>query len=273
MATQISVPYTILTDSGIQEGNPLEGAYAVVKFKCATSDRIQFVKDLMGTAVPVANKTAVSIVRTYPFAYPFSPNLICRGIESIEQIGRPYFFGLLNGVPWVGRATCIVTARFEYAPFFADNTDPSGKPYTQTTFNCSGQIQTAPQSTYKFASDNAPTNTPVGITIPEMQISMKRFMLPYPPVAEVANLTGKVNQSTVAIGDFAFQAGYLLFLGGNVTISSDTQGNQLWECDYQMAYRPYPWNSAIRPDGTGWGAIQDANGNPPYASGDFNSLP
>src|SRR4051794_40952810 len=106
MAAVISVPYTILMDSGIVEGQPKDGPFAVVKFKCLTADRYALVADLVGTSVRSGN----AIVRTYPFGYPPSPNLICRSIESIEQRGPA--LPLPGGAFWVGCKWSIVTARF-----------------------------------------------------------------------------------------------------------------------------------------------------------------
>jgi hypothetical protein len=267
MASVISVPYTILMDSGIVEGQPPEGPFAVVKFKCATADRYQLVQDLVGTSVKAGN----AIVRTYPFSYPPSPNLVCRAIESIEQRGLA--FPLPGGPVWVGRVSSIVTARFELARYFADGSDPSGQPYTQTTFDASGEVLSAPLSTYKFPG-GVPTNAPIGIIIPHLTITLKRFLLPFLPVREVASLIGHVNNAVVSIGGFDFPAGTLLFLGGPSTVSSDTLGNVLYEAEYRMAYRPYPWNQFLNPNGTsGFQAVADGNGNPPYPSGDFTSLP
>lgn len=272
MASLISVPCTILWNSGIVEGNPMDGPYAVVRFKCLTTDRVQLVKDLMGTSVKVTGTTGTAIVRTYPYTYPLSNNLICRSIDSIEMTGPPIV--LANGNPvWVGKKWSIVTARFSTAYFFPDNSDPSGQPYTQTTFDAAGEVLTLPNGTYKF-SGGVPTQTPVGAIIGQMTISMKRFMLPYAPAQQVAALVGKVNNAVVTIGGYAFAAGYLLFVGGPINLSSDTLGNVLYDAEYRMVYRQYPWNYALHPNGTtGWAAVTDGNGNGPYTPADFTTLP
>lgn len=253
---------------GIEEANPPGDPTAIVKYSCATADRYQLIRDLVGSST--ANGT--SIFRTYPYRYPPSPNLIVRSIESVKQIGAPRLLGF--GPQWLGREKTIVTVRFG-PPIFYDSGayDASGMPYTTTTFQVSSEIITAPQSTYKF-SGGLPTNTPVGIKIPLMQISMKRHMLPYVPLAQMAALTGYVNVAPLNFLTYSFATGTVLFLGGNVTLAFDNLGNLLYEAEYLMSWRYQPWNNFLHPNGTsGWQPVADGNGNPPFPSGDFSTLP
>jgi hypothetical protein len=268
MATTLTTPATIFADSGITEANPPGEPSAVVKFKCAVDDRYALIKELLGSS----SASGKTIVRTYPFQYPPSPNLICQSIESITAIGPPVILRGLT-LPWLWKKEAIVTARFGAPAWFGDTSDPSGQPYTTTTFQISGEKVTAPQSTYKF-SGGIPTNAPIGITIPIMQISMKRYMLPYAPIAEIASVAGYVNDAPLSFGDEVFAEGTVLFLGGDVEITHDTLGNVMYSCGYSMSWRYIPWNNFLHPDGTsGWQPVADGNGDPPYPPGDLSSLP
>ncbi|MHC5540621.1 hypothetical protein ACYOEI_20580 [Singulisphaera rosea] len=268
MATVLTVPCEIMWESGIVEANPKDGPYAVVRIKCLASDRYQLVQELLGTA----SRSGSSVTRTYPFAYAPSPNLICRAIENIEFLGEPY--PLISGTHWIAKKWAILTARFEPALFFPDGAgDPSGKPYTATTLNISSEFLTLPSSTYKFPS-GAPTNTPVGRQIPQIQINEKRFMLPFLPIAEMGAIVGMVNAGVFSCGGLACPSGTVLFVGGTTEIQSDTMGNRLYSAEYNFVYKPIPWNQFLSPNPTeGFAVVTDGNGDPVYESGDFSILP
>lgn len=261
------VQFWVMSDSGIVEANPREGPVATVKLKCLTTDRYALIKGLVGSCT-VAGST---ITRTYPFQYPPSPNLICRSIENIEMQGPPIL--LIPNSAWMGKQYSILTVRFEPAWFFNDNSDPSGKPYTSTSLNMSAEAMTLPQSTYTFPS-GAPTNTPVARQIPQIQISMRRFMLPFLPINEMAAILGRVNDAVFTVGKLVCPIGTVLFMGGPSEFTADSGGVKTYTVTYEFLYRAIPWNQYMSPNPTeGYATPVDGTGNPVFPSGNFATLP
>jgi hypothetical protein len=272
MAVSLSVPYSITWDQGhgVSEAWPMDGATALVKFRCLTTNRYQLAIDLMGTTT----RSGGTYTRVPPFRYPPSPNLYCKAIESVEFTGKPT---VLSGTSnWVVGDHAILTARFATATWSADGSnDLSGQPYTTTTFDVGTEVLTTPQSVYKFAgSPKVTTNTPTAIQIPLIHINLKRHMMPDIPVDIMETLVGKVNSTIYTLGRFSFAAQTLLFLGGENTERSDTLGNRMYDCEYKFAYRSVGWNKSLHPNGTtGFADITDGNSNPPYPTGVLTLLP
>src|SRR3954452_3663320 len=104
MASTISVPFTIVED-GLDEAYPgPEGPTARVTFRCAWDDRFKLVADLIGGSVVVKPQGGLAaILRTFPFAYPPSPNLYCRSIESIKPFGKPKILPYPPANTWLAR--------------------------------------------------------------------------------------------------------------------------------------------------------------------------
>lgn len=275
MALAISVPYTIMEDQGITESNPTDGAQAKVKFKCLWTDRIQLVKDLMwglqnSTKVvgpPGTGKVGI-FFRYQPLPYPESPNLYCRAIESIEPLGSPKILSYISP-QWLVKQYAVVTAVFSYITWMNQN-DASGQPYTQTSINISGEMLRIPG--YKFTAGGNPTDQDVGIIVPQMELSFKRYFMPYIPIAEVASVTGMVNASTFNIGDCSFPQDTVLFLGASSEIQSDTQGNITQTVEYHFMFRNNPtWNQLITGGSTNlsYGILAPLA----YQRADFSILP
>jgi hypothetical protein len=266
-----SVPFAVMADSGISESvDPQGGPSATVKFKVLWENHYQFVRDLIGTSVA----SGAAIVRTVPFQYPASPNLYCLSIPSIEGHGKPFLssFFPADG-SWIARKYAFVTAQFGVAPYSYDDSGPYGEPWTTITFGSAGESQTLPDTVYKF-SNGTPTQTPVGLLIPSTEITIKRFKMPYSPLEQVTALVGKVNLTPVTLVDTTFDAGTLLFLGGNDEIGIDSIGNVTIDVEYRMSFRPINWNFYLHPNGTtGFALVTDGNSNPVYGAGEFNDLP
>lgn len=266
MATSISVPYSILTDtSAIQESwSPDQGAQATLKFKCAWSDRYQLIRDLVGTYTGTPPST---VVRVPPFRYPDSSNMFVTSIASVEPFGRPTLWSSV-GLGWTTRSKAIVTANFGVPHWDFSGSDA----YTKITFNASGEFLTLPETSLKF-SDGTPTNTPIGILIPQIEITLEKNRLPFLPVYAMAQCVGKVNSGAVTIAGYTFAAGYLLFAAGQSNYQIDATGNIAYSQEYKMTYRAQPWNYYYHPAGTGFQPVTDLSGDPPYGSVDFSILP
>lgn len=258
------VVYSIMVDNGLEEGVEPDGPTATVKFKCAWGDRYVFIRDLVGRSVASGN----SSVRVIPMQYPPSTNLYCRPNVRVTGLGQ---FKTASG--WAAYESAIVTATFARPLWAFDNSDPSGSPWTSTSIDPSGQFLTLPESTYRF-DDGTPTNTPIGLVLPQATITFTRHWMAFAPLSEAMALAGQVNNAAFAIGNYVFPTGTLLFMPGKMNKSSDAQGNVTWEVEYKFVFDPKGWNNFMHPDRTsGFSSVTDGNGNPPYTQGDFTTLP
>jgi hypothetical protein len=272
MATLITpggISYTVMHDQGITESiDPESGPQAQARLRCSWTDHYAFMQEWIGTS----KKVGSAIVRSYPLAYPPAPNLRARAIAGVELLGKP-----TTNVPsgWLVASDVIVTVHFGILLYGGQQSQggATGQPYTTVTFGVSGEFLTLPESTYRFP-DGTPTNSPVGRVIPQIQINVRRYQVPYLPVAEMVALAGSVNSTPTQIGNYTFAPGYLLFSGGPSDFTMDSLGNVTNQVDYTFMYRPIPWNYYLHPNRTtGFALITDGNGNPVYGSGDFNTLP
>jgi hypothetical protein len=248
----------------VETWDPQNGATATIKFKCLWDDRYQLVQDLVGTwkGTPPS-----SVIRVPPFRYPDSPNLFCSSIQSIEPFGKPTIWSTI-GLPWITRKYAIVTATFSVPHW--DFSGPDA--YTKITFNASGEFLTVPETSTHFG-DGTPTNSPIGILIPQIEISVERNRMPYLPVAAMASCVGRVNSAAYTIAGYVFQPGYLLFSAGQSNVQADASGQISYSQEYKFLYRSVQWNYFLHPAGTGFQPVTDLAGNPPYDSTDFSVLP
>lgn len=268
----ISVPYQIACmqdQCGITETNEPGQPKATVTFTCAASDHYQLIRQLLG--YPVA--AGYSIIRTYPFQYPPSPNLIATAIESVEFYG-PWVAVPGVGLPWLWRRKAKIRCRFELPLWYQTGAgDPSGLPYTTTTFQGTTDVLTLPETTYTFPS-GARTNSPIGLKVPRIDITMLRHMMPYAPVPQAFPILGGVNNAAVALGGYLCPTGTLLFQGFTATPSADSLGNWYYDVQYSFSYKERPWNYFLSPNPTeGWAPVTDGSGNPPFTPVDFTTLP
>lgn len=264
----LTVPggYSVMEDTGIIEANPEQGPTASVRYKCLAQDRYSFVKQLLGqwNGTPPSSFSYVG-----PFQYPPSPNLFCTSIDSIQFLGKP-IPDSVAGLPYLVKKYAIVQANF---------TRPTWQPatsggYFSITFAGSGEVFTVPETVYRFG-DGTPTATPLGIQIPQAEIIVKRFRMPFIPDQEVFILLATpVNNAAFQIGNNIYPAGTLLFSAGNSTTESDVLGNLTYTFEYRFLARAVPWNYSFHPNRTtGFAAITDGNGNFPFTPGNFNILP
>lgn len=266
----LPVPYSIMWDGGITEGNPETGPQATIRFKCLWDNRYALVQGLLGLW---AGSPPKNVTYTGPFCYPPSPNLLCTAVSSIVPLGKPYHnFPDFKGVPiigWLARKYAIVTAHFTRPPWVA--LDSGG--YFSINFDGAGEFLGIPGTTYQFA-DGTPDNTNVGIFIPEAQITVRRFRMPFLPDQAMISLCATLNNAPFQIGNNIYAQGSLLFMPGHSSEESDPLGNITYAADYVFMFRPYDWNFDFHPNRTtGWALVTDGNGNPRYQYTDFNTLP
>lgn len=264
----LPVPFTIMIDEGIQESNPETGPEARVKFKCLWSDHYALVQSLLGYQVsaPPSN-----IVYTGPYSYPPSPQLLCTSIERIQGLGKPLPFFNQNaaGLPWIAPKKAIVTAVFRRPQWQGFNTGG----FFSIGFAGGGEFLTIPETTYRFA-DGTPTNTPIGILIPQAEITVTRYRMGFLPDVQMIAATGKINANLFKIGWTTYTPGSLLFMPGNSTVDADVTGQITYQVEYKFMFRPIEWNKFFHPNRTtGFATVTDGNGNPPYQSANFDLLP
>jgi hypothetical protein len=266
-----SVSYTIAqmnNQCGISESNAPGQPIATVDFCCLAADHYQLIRSLLG--YPIA--AGLSIIRTYPFQYPPSPNLIATAIESVEFYGKPTLVPGV-GAPWLWRNMAKVRCRFELPLWFQGAGDPSGLPYTTTTFQGTFDIITIPNTSYTFPS-GWPTGAPIGVKLPKIIINMKRHMMPYAPLQQCFPLLGGVNNATVLIGGYSCPTGTLLFMGFSAVQAADPFGNIYYDVDYSFEFRLRPWNQCPSPDPTeGWATPTSGTGDTLFTPVDFTLIP
>jgi hypothetical protein len=263
----LSVPggYTILEDSGITEAITGDGPMATVKFKVLrAADRYSFCQQLLGlwTGTPPGN-----IFYTLPYEYPPSPNLLCTQIPEIIGFDKP--LPLSVGLPWLFKKSTIVTAVFTRPPWQA----ATNAGFFSIDFSASGEFLTIPETTYRFG-DGTPTMTPIGVVMPEAQITVTRHRMPFLPDQYAMPLIGTINNAPFIIGWNTYPTSTLLFSGMTSEIAPDPLGNIAFTVKYIFTFRPVNWNYYLHPNRTtGFALITDGNGNSPYQFGNFNILP
>lgn len=256
-----------MADSGIRETYAESGPAATVKFKCLWSDHYKLVAGLLGQWGGTPPST---FAYTGPFAYPVggTTSLMCTSVSSIEGLGK-YIPDPVAGLPWLVRTYAVITANFTRPPY-----QPASEGgYFKITFGASGEFLTIPNTTYQWA-DGTPTNTPIGILIPQAEITVTRYKLPFLPDQVMIPLVGSLNNSPFQIGNNVYPMGQLMFAIGNSQTEADVFGNITYQCEYKFTYRPVDWNAYFKPDRTtGFAIITDGNGNPPFAYSNFDVLP
>lgn len=258
--------YAILEDSGITEAVTETGPMATVKYKVYDSNqRYSFVNQLLGqwTGTPPSN-----IFYSLPFAYPASPNLLCTSVPAIESLGRKVpMLGV--GLPyWFGQYA-VVTAVFTRPPWQA----ATNAGFFSINFAAAAEVITIPETVMTFA-DGTPTTTPPALLMPQAQVTVTRFRMPFLPDAIAAQLLGKLNNAPFQIGWNIYDTGTLIFSGMSSEIAPDPLGNIAFTVVYIFIFRPVDWNYEIYPGSAGgFQVVKTSGGNTKYSYVNFNLLP
>lgn len=266
----LSVPggWSIAYDSGvgITEAVPGEqGPMATVKFKVYDANqRYSFVSQLLGKWT---GSVGSGIVYIGPYEYPPSPNLFCTSIQSIESCGKWLPMGGV-GLPWLFGKSAYVTAIFSRPPWQPATTGG----YFTIQYAPAGEFLKLPETTYRFG-DGTPTDTPVGLVIPQQEISVNRYRMPYIPDTVSVALQGTLNNNPFTIGAYSYPKGTLLYHGMTTEIAPDPLGNLTYNVQYKFSFRYINWNYCFHPNRTtGFALVTDGNGAPPYQYANFETL-
>jgi hypothetical protein len=198
---------------------------------------------------------------------------VCTSVSSIEGLGKPHvipsnFLGNVVGLPWLARYKAIVTAQFTRPVF-----NFTSEQFFSVDFAGGGEFLTLPETTYQFP-DGTPTTTPVGLLIPEAQITVTRYKMPFLPDQAMMSLLGQLNNAPFQIGWNVYPMGTLLFLPGTSHTEVDVLGNITYSCQYRFMAKVRDWNMFLHPNRTtGFAFVTDGNGNTPYTYANFDILP
>lgn len=259
--------------------DPSQGWSADVTLKCPWNSRFTVVRGLLGG--PYA--TGRTITYLLPATWPGVPWLYCTSLGDIT--GLKPSTNQISG--WIEYQYALIPAHFSKPPWDAvggsqaNQGDPSGLPFTTTTFRTSAEVFQPPTGCYYYDGgtyDGKPVaESSVGVVRSRVEISMVRHRMPFIPLAESLQNQGFVNDAPVTFANYTFPAGCLLFTGmqvGEPTADPGT-GNRCWDVAFGfLGNENLTWNEYLDPSGE-WVAINsasDGSGDPPFASVSFADL-
>ena len=103
------------------------------------------------------------------------------------------------------------------------------------------------------------------LTIPMIQIRLKR-KLPYLTLGAITSLIGRINSSTLNVAGYGFGTNQVLFTGAKVSKKFTSDGNELWEYEFEFVAKTFSWNSFFHP--SGWQSITPQL----YSTGNLNTF-
>ncbi len=255
-------------------------------FKVPWSERMDAVRALWGSLEIIDDEP----VYTAPAHFPDFPSVLVSELR-VEPLDRASPLGETSLTDYSSGTNDFAFARIiaKYKTF--DNgTDGSHKPTvpngTILTFSSdlAAEYVTIPGRTWRWNIDGNPAvsdDLSPGVLIPCEDIHLSWRRVPLPPWDAIRDLRGLINSD-----DFlGHAAGTLLFLGARMQRDFQVIDTGLWRIDFHFKAKELRstadstvrlgWNHFYRAQADAsehWLEIQDADGNPPYASGDFSTL-
>jgi hypothetical protein len=155
-------------------------------------------------------------------------------------------------------------------------TNPFSVPWTITTAQGYVEALLVPSSVYKFAGGQK-TGVDTARKISHVKWTFRRLNLPIVGALDgntllsaLNNLVGKVNANSW----FGMAPESALFESYDIQRTANTDGSTSYELAYMFDWRGVNWNKALHPNGTtGYAYITDGNGDKPFETGDFTTLP
>lgn len=262
------VPCSVVPSS-VDEYETEKGAGVRLALHCAWDKRYRVVAALR----PTTTWTGNSIVRTPPFAYPDSPNLYAMRVPSIKGLG-PGWSGNWITFKEAEISVEFETPSFDFTPTADPSTggDPSGQPWTTTTFDVSAEVIKLPGGAYKLSNGEPLEETTTGRVLPAVQINMRRHFVPFVPLADGFTRIGSLNNTPMRFANQVFAPGQLMLAG----LTSEVAGNTLGQTDYELVYkllgRSESWNKFLGRDGN-WYTATDSSGRTPFPTASLHLLP
>lgn len=270
-----SIPIEEMGERAIVERVPPSGPEADVLIKCPYNQRFNVVKGLLGGAIA----TGRTVSYLSPLAYPPSPNLRCTTIGEIRGL-RPW----VDSYGWVNYDWAIIPAHFELLKWDLPTSqgiepDPSGIPYTTTTFQTSAEIFQPPTGSYYYTagsySGKPVAESSIGTVRPRVEITMTRRLMPFVPLSFSLSMVGKVNSATVRFADRIFPIGCLLYTGSSIPepVTDPASAERRWDVSFNfMGNYSVEWNAFMDPAGA-YRLINTSpagSGDYPFAYADFS---
>jgi hypothetical protein len=252
------------------EGQP---AKVVVYYKVPWANRYAFMSGLRGGI------SAGAVI--LPHAYPHSPSLTCIGIGTIRNLKPKISSSGLVDYQWAIVPAEYGVPRFDTASVVVGgggggggsgnggNIDPSGKAFTNTTWNVTTEMFTPPVGSYYWeggpadGSIVAPSDATLGLFRSRIEFTIRRTWLPSPRLHDAIRFVGSVNTAPIRIADHTFNRGTLWLAGisGGMERTESIDG-QSGEISYTIVGSGTVWNA----EGTvgtqvEWNQYMGAGGN------------
>ncbi len=264
-----------------------EGVSAVRSFRVAWSDWQAFARLLLGTARTVGGVAQLTVGPKFPgFENLLVTELTVEPFDPESPDAQPDLLVERAANTYRGGARVTATYQTLYADYARLRPDLPRVP--DSTFliyrgDLGAETVRTPGRLWRYAIDDAPPvddDVNPGLLIPTGNVQLTWLRVPSPPWNAQRTLRGKVNEATF----LGAPAGTLLFLGVRAVREFQLlDDDALWRIDYHFAEQTKPltgggfggWNHFYREEadaGEHWLPIADADGNPPYASGDFSAL-
>jgi len=258
-----------------------EGWSADATIKCAWDDRFTVLKGLLGGLL----YTGRTITYLQPFSYPPLPALKC--VSTGDITGLKYRTDQNTG--WASYDSALIPAHFKVPTWDAiagaggqnEQSDPSGLPFTTTTFSASADIFQPPTGSYYYASGTYNTkpvqDSTIGLVRSHVQIKMTRHRMPFIPLDDIMNYDGTVNNAPIQFADRIFPTACLLFTGADTSEPTNDPGTgeRCWDITFNfLGNYNITWNEVLDPSGN-WVAVNDKSdgtGAAPYEEVDFSVL-
>lgn len=267
MPTLDGISYEEVKGSGRQQYDFESGWRATRVFQIAWSDVAAFSTALLGWSEPIGGFS----IRVRGQQYPGNEWLFCRGIQ-VEEIGK-----LQQGAEMAVYDKAKITATYLPHNFPTSTEDDDdydeeieeSMRHWEETWNFAGEFLTVPDDAYVWVADGDPTDQAVGIVMGTVELSLYSSEESVFYRNAVAAATGSVNSAVW----YGWNPGYVMFLGAASRRTITPEGSGAWEITYRFRARSIPYNYFFRPGaGGGWQAVEDADGDPPYASYNFRNL-
>ena len=196
--------------------------------------------------------TGESIQRTPPWTFPNGDGLtnwnrfLCDGTGEITGIKwRTDTTGAVTGLAgWGYYQTAIVPAHFSVPTYQViqlypnGQNDPSGMPYTTTTFSVSGEVFMPPSGTYRYEQNKKVLveDAYAGIARTRTEIKITRHYMPIIPLQETQAVIGAINSYPMTFADYTYPIGSILLTGYPDTepYSDPVTGLLVWDLHYQL---------------------------------------
>jgi hypothetical protein len=264
----IPVQFFEVHEDGLKEEFEPGSMRATKRYRVAWNDRWKFFQAVVGRVV-VTGGVGGKIARIVPLSYPDAPWLYARRIScSTLGASKP-------GTPQGQWDWATIDIGFEAVPWswgsFDSQSGYNGN-YRSESVEISGEMLQLNESALVFGN-GLPITHNQGMVIPQCIITVTQEYCPYINYNLIFGLAGTVN----SVPFYSAAPGTVMFMGCNSEAQyglGDFLSSRLLtqKLTAKFAFRPVPWNMAMRPDGV-WDVVKvKGTGKPLYPGNDLNML-